>query len=296
MTPAPARSSETELTGDRLSWFEIGWIALLLGVCYAPTLSALVKDWLTDDNVSHGFFVPLVAGYIAWQKRDALRAERFERNWLGLAIVIGAALQLYVATLGVELFLARTSLVFSLIGVVLYLAGTRVLRILAFPLFLLFFMIPIPAIIYNQITLPLQFLASNVAEHALSLFGIPVLREGNILELPSQRLSVVEACSGIRSLLSLSFLSLVYGYFFETRNWVRGLLFLATVPIAIAANAGRVTITGLLSEVNPELARGLFHMAEGWVVFLVALLLLLFTHQLIQGAEKLLSGVRSGSR
>jgi len=296
MTPAPANSSETDLTGNRLNWFEIGWIALLLGVCYAPTLSALVRDWLTDDNVSHGFFVPLVAGYIAWQKRDALRAAKLERNRLGLVIVIGAALQLYVATLGVELFLARTAFVFSIIGVVLYLGGTRVLRILAFPLFLLFFMIPIPAIIYNQVTLPLQFLASNVAEHTLSLFGVPVLREGNILELPSQRLSVVEACSGIRSLLSLSFLSLVYGYFFETRSWVRGLLFLATVPIAIAANAGRVTMTGLLSEVNPELARGLFHMAEGWVVFLVALVLLLLTHQLIHRAEKLLSGARPASR
>jgi exosortase len=170
----------------------------------------------------------------------------------------------------------------------------RALRILSFPLFLLWFMIPIPAIIYNQITLPLQFLASEVAEKVLGLLGIPVLREGNILELPSQRLSVVEACSGIRSLLSLSFLALVYGYFFETRNWLRALLFLATIPIAIATNAGRVTATGLLSEIDPDLTSGTAHLAEGWVVFVAALALLLLTHRLALGVLRVL-GPRGGA-
>ena len=118
------------------------------------------------------------------------------------------------------------------------------LRKLAFPLFLLFFMVPIPAVIYNRITFPLQILASRLADDALTVLSIPVLREGNILELPNQRLSVVEACSGIRSLLSLTFLSLVYGYFFERRVWLRVVLFLATVPIAIVANGSRVTLTG----------------------------------------------------
>jgi exosortase len=148
-------------------------------------------------------------------------------------------------------------------------------------LFLLFFMVPIPAIIYSRITFPLQLLASRVAEFVLTLLDVPVLREGNILELPEQRLSVVEACSGIRSLLSLTFLSLVYGYFFESRTWIRVVLFLATVPIAIVANASRVTLTGLLTQFRPELAEGFFHTAQGWVIFMVALFIMVFVHQLL---------------
>ncbi len=141
-----------------------------------------------------------------------------------------AALQLYIGTLGAELFLSRTAFMITLIGAVLLLGGRECLRILAFPLFLLFFMVPIPAILYNRITFPLQIIATQAADSALAFMGYAVLREGNILELPSQRLDVVEACSGIRSLLSLSFLSLVYGYFFEKRIGFAWFFFLAPFP------------------------------------------------------------------
>jgi exosortase len=147
-------------------------------------------------------------------------------------------------------------------------------------------MIPIPGIIYNQITFPLQLFASQVAALALEVLGIPVLRDGNILELASQKLSVVEACSGIRSLLSLTFLSLVYAYFFDSKPWMRWALLAATVPIAIIANAGRVTLTGVMSEINPELAHGLIHTASGWVIFMFALVILVITHQIINQIYK----------
>ena len=264
-----------------------GYLALIIGIgavlilSYFPIIRGLVNDWMIDEDVGHGFFVPVVAVWVAWQSREQLAATQLKPHWFGLVIVIGAACQLFLAILGAEYFLGRTAFVFAIIGSVLWLGGWGILKILAFPIFLLFFMIPIPSIIYNQITLPLQFMASGFAENTLSAMGIPVLREGNILELPSQRLSVVEACSGIRSLLSLSFLSLVYGYFFERRTWVRAFLFLATVPIAIVANAGRVTITGVLSEIDPELASGVFHFAEGWVVFVAALAMLVLTHRLV---------------
>jgi exosortase len=186
-----------------------------------------------------------------------------------------------VGTLGAELFLQRTSFLIALLGLLLVLGGTRLVKELAFPLVLLLFMVPIPAVIYNQITFPLQLFASQVAEFSLGLIGIPVLRDGNILELASQKLSVVEACSGIRSLLSLSFLSLVYAYFFDNRVWMRWVLFAATIPIAILANSGRVTITGILSEINPELARGFFHSLEGWIIFVIALVMLGGFHFLI---------------
>jgi exosortase len=136
-------------------------------------------------------------------------------------------------------------------------------------------------VIYTSLTFPLQLRASEMAEWAIGILGIPVIREGNVLTLPSQSLNVVEACSGIRSLLTLTFLSLVYGYFAEKRVWIRALLFFATIPIAILANAGRVTITGVVSEFKPELAEGLFHEAQGWVIFMVAFAILLALHQTI---------------
>jgi exosortase len=256
-------------------------VAITLIAVYYPVLERLVNQWANDEDMGHGFFVPAVALYVAWQRKDELFALPFERSPWGLAIMAYAALQGALGILGAELFLARSSFVIELIGITLFAGGMRALRILAFPLILMFFMIPIPSIIYTRITFPLQLFASRVAEICLTLIGIPVLREGNVLELADQRLSVVEACSGIRSLLSLSFLSLVYGYFFDRRPWVKYVLFVATVPIAILANSSRVTITGILTEYKPELAKGFFHSVEGWVIFMVALAMLLAVHQLL---------------
>ncbi|MFN7934432.1 MAG: exosortase/archaeosortase family protein [Bryobacteraceae bacterium] len=258
----------------------IAWFVGLLILCYVPILYSLVNHWMVDEDMGHGFFVPVIAGYIAWQKRAELAAAPLKTNSFGLVILALAAAQSIIGTLGAELFVSRTAFLFSVIGTVLYMGGMPAIRVLAFPLFLLFFMVPIPAIIYNQITFPLQLLASRVAEVALSAIGIPVLRDGNVLELPSQKLSVVEACSGIRSLLSLSFLSLVYGFFFDTKAWMKWWLLLSTVPIAITANASRVTLTGILSEINTEYASGVYHSASGWVVFMVALIFLVMVHSL----------------
>jgi exosortase len=239
---------------------------------------------MDDPDVGHGFFVPIVAAYIAWQRKDELRGARFATNWWGLAIVAYGSFQLMIGTFGAELFLSRTAFVITVVGSVLFLGGTQAIRILKFPLFLLFFMIPLPGIVFNQITFPLQLVASGLAESALFMIGIPVLREGNVLELPSQTLSVVEACSGIRSLLSLSFLSLVYGHFFDSRTWMMVVLLIASVPTAIVANAGRVTMTGVLSEYDPALAEGFFHSVEGWIVFLFSLAILIAVHRVIAGA------------
>lgn len=274
------------------NWTAVGWFGVLLVVCYAPILAALVKNWNDDADMGHGFFVPIIAAYIAWLKRDEIANLPARPNWWGLAIVIYGAFQMYIATLGAELFLARTSFVISIIGMVLLLGGREYLRVFAFPLFLLFFMVPIPAIIYNRITFPLQIYASEAADSVLGLLGYAVLREGNILELPSQRLSVVEACSGIRSLLSLSFLALVYGYFFEKKTWVRVALFLSTIPIAMIANAARVTLTGILSEIKPELAEGFFHEFSGWVIFMIALAIMVGLHQLVIRSLKVINARR----
>ena len=265
----------------QIPWIALSWFGLLIAVCSAPALYSLASIWASDADMGHGFFVPLIAAFIAWQRRDELLAIEPKPNLWGLVVVILGGAQLIAGTLGVEQFLTHTAVVITLIGVIWLLRGTETLRTLVFPLFLLFFMVPIPLIIYNKITLPLQFIASRMAASALDMLGIPVLRDGNILELPHQTLSVVEACSGIRSLLSLTFLSLVYGYFFEKRMWVRVVLFAATIPIAIVANGSRVAFTGIMTQIKPELAEGFFHESTGWVIFIVALMILILFHQLI---------------
>jgi exosortase len=288
MTPALETPSK-----NKLPWAGIAWFGVLLIACYAPVLRALVHQWNNDPDMGHGFFVPLIAGYIIWQRREELAAITPEPNWWGLVVVALGGIQLVLGTLGAELFTTRMSFVVTLIGVVWTLGGNVILTKLAFPLFLLFFMLPIPAVIYSAATFKLQILASQLADGALTVLSIPVLREGNVLELPNQRLSVVDACSGIRSLLSLTFLSLVYGYFFERKTWVRVVLFFSTIPIAIVANASRVTITGVITQVKPELAEGFFHEAEGWVIFMVALVILIVWHQILVRGSNFVAARRS---
>src|SRR5579883_951472 len=288
----PVADAAVDKSRVELPWAKIAWFGALIAVCYGPILAALFNQWSGDEDMGHGFFVPIVSGYIVWRRREELMALRPKPDWRGLILVVYGGLQMLVGVLGVELFTSRTAMLLTLIGILWTLEGLEILKKLAFPLFLLFLMIPIPGVVYNQLTFPLQILASKLAASALALLGVPVLREGNILDLPNQRLSVVEACSGIRSLLSLTFLSLVYGYFFEKKRWVRVALFFATIPIAIVANGSRVTVTGLLSQFKPELAEGFFHESTGWVIFMIALGILVAFHQVLTRAAHLMASRR----
>lgn len=281
-----APSTQAPASTPRVTWQPIAWFGALLILCYAPILYRMAVQWATDENMGHGFFVPLVAGFIAWQRRATLVATPVRTNNWGLVLVVWGACQAVVATLGAELFTARLAFVIALWGVILYLGGTEWVKVLRFPLLLLVFMIPIPAIIYAALTLKLQMLASQLGEVMIGWMGIPVLRAGNTLELPSQTLDIAEACSGIRSLLSLGFLSLVYAYFLDSRVWMRWALLAATVPIAIGANGIRVAITGLMSEINTKLAQGAFHEFEGYIVFIVALIALITIHRLLSFAAR----------
>jgi exosortase len=278
---------------NKLPWAGIAWFGLILVACYMPVLQRLIHQWNYDPDMGHGFFVPVIAAFIVWQRRNELAAIKPQPNLWGLLVIAWGAIQLLIATLGAELFTARMSFVITIIGVVWTLGGTLMLKKLAFPLFLLFFMLPIPSVIYSAATFKLQILASQLADNALTVLSIPVLREGNVLELPNQKLSVVEACSGIRSLLSLTFLSLVYGYFFERKTWIRVVLFISTIPIAIVANASRVTMTGIMTQVKADLAEGFFHQAEGWVIFMVALAILIVWHQVLLRGSKFAAARRN---
>jgi len=266
---------------EPLPWAPLAWFAALAMGCYAPILYRLAVQWSEDPDMGHGFFVPLVAGFIVWQRRKELAEVEIRPNWWGLVVVLFGAVQMILGTLGAELFTSRVAFVVTVIGSVWFLGGTAFLKKLIFPLALLFLMVPIPAVVYNQLTFRLQLLASRLADGSLELLSVPVLREGNVLELPNMHLQVVEACSGIRSLLTLTFLSLVYGFFFEKRMWLRVALFVSTIPIAILANGSRITATGILSQIKPELAEGFFHESTGWILFLISLGLLIVFHWIL---------------
>lgn len=279
--PAAAPPLEPARPAIPIPWAAIIWLFALVAVCYLPILTRLVRHWDSDDNMGHGFFVFPLAVYIAWQKRDEIFGHEFKKNWFGLVIMAWGIFQELVGSLGAELFLQRTAFVITLAGMVLFLGGGKLFRILLFPLFLTCFMVPLPAVIFNQITFPLQTIATVAAEETLNLVGYPCVREGHILQLASGPLNVVEACSGIRSPLSLTFLSLVYGYFFEASTTIRGIIFFSTIPIAIATNGLRVTLTGVISEHDKALAQGLFHDMEGWVIFMIALFILIGFHRIL---------------
>jgi exosortase len=256
-------------------------ICLLVLAVYFQVLGKLVLDWQDQDN-SHGFLVPLFSAFLVWEKRETLRATKLTPAWSGIALMALGLVVLLLGVYGSELFLSRVSLIILMAGLVLCFGGSQLLKELRFALLVLLLAIPLPAIIYSQITFPLQILASKMATDLLPLFGVPVLREGNIIELPLMKLEVAEACSGIRSLMSLFTLAVFYGYFMEKSTWRRWALVLASIPIAIAANGLRILGTGLCVQYwDPDKAMGFFHEFSGWVVFLVSLTCLFLVHRAI---------------
>jgi exosortase len=270
------------LGGRRVPWYAVAVLGLV-GWLYAPILYHLVRQWWNDPNFSHGFFVPLFSVWVLWRSRERLKQIRLEPSAWGLPVIVASLLVLILGIFGAELFLSRVSLVFLLIGLVIFFFGWAMLRGVSFPLLFLVLMVPIPAILFSQITFPLQMLASKLAAHTLPFCGVPVLREGNVINLPAMPLEVAEACSGIRSLMSLATWAIMYSYLLEKRTSVRILLALASLPIAVAANAFRIVGTGLIVEYwDPQKAEGFFHAFSGLLVFLISLLMLFGLHQALR--------------
>ncbi len=265
---------------------------MLLGALYGAILVRMGVQWYDDPDYSHGFLIPFMSGYFVWERREKLRALSHIPNVWGIGLLGLGLLMLVIGSLGAELYLQRSSLIVVLAGLVLLLRGRESLRVLAFPIAFLFFMIPLPAIVVNTVAFPLQLFAAQTATFCLYNFGIPVLREGNVILLAGTTLEVAEACSGIRSLQALLALGTVYGYFSQRVMWKRWVLVLLSIPIAIVANAFRVTGTGVMANYwGVEAAEGFYHTFQGWLIFVVAFVLLL-------GAGAVLSsiGSRGGSR
>ena len=280
-TPSVGFASRLKASSTHLV-FGVGLVGVLGALNYYRVIGKLVIDWWQIPDDSHGFLVPFFAGYLVWLRRERIRRTQIQPTWIGvLVITLGLAL-LLLGDFGAELFLARSSIVILLTGFTLCFGGWALLRELRFPLLVLLIAIPIPAILLNHITLPLQILASRAASDVLPLFGVPVLREGNVIQLPAMKLEVAEACSGIRSLVSLFAMAIFYGYLSEKSNLRRVLLVLFSLPIAIAANSLRIVGTGLCVQYwDAEKAMGFFHEFSGWLMFLVSLTCLFLAHRVI---------------
>jgi exosortase len=263
-------------------WWQAAVLLVLIGSLYYSILYRLMKAW-DDPNFSHGFIVPVFSLYVLWLERSKLARLPRRPSWWGLVIIVFSLVVLVVGVLGAELFLSRISFLLLIAGLVVFFYGWQYFRAVLFPWAFLFLMVPITQIALSQVTFPLQLFASKCAAATLPLFNVPVLRTGNILALAAMRLEVVEACSGIRSLLSLIALAIIYGYWTETRIWIRIALVIASVPIAIFANALRIVGTGLIVQYwDPSKADGFYHLFQGWLIFVVSLILLYAVHQVLR--------------
>ena len=288
----------------------VGFVILFV---YSSVLWTLARQWWSDENYSHGLLVPFVIALIIWQDKARL-SKQIEngRIGLGIAIVLLGLMLLFAGTLGAELFTQRISLIFVIAGTIVYFFGSRILSFLSVPFLLLLLSIPIPQIILNKIAFPLQLLATRSAEQGLTILGIASTRKGNVIDLipigysAPVSLEVVEACSGIRSLITLITLGVILAYFtrnldndrgprfYRNYDFLRGVLLVAlAIPIALVTNASRVLITGIATYFyGQSVLDNWWHDAFGWIAFISALALLLFANSL---ARKFLVSVRERS-
>ncbi len=265
---------------------------VLVVVLYARIGLKLAHDWYQFPDSSHGMLIPFFVLFLLWDKRAALQQTPIRPTWRGFWLVIIGLFVLMVGIFGADLFLSRISFLLVTAGILWSLCGRFMLGQLKFILFVALLGIPLPTLILNHITFPLQLLSSNAASRLLPLAGVPVLQEGNIIQLPAMQLEVAEACSGIRSLMSLFTVAVIYGYFIEQRISRRVALALASIPIAVIANSARIFGTGLCVQYwDPEKAMGFFHEFSGWLIFLVSLSCLYLVHRLMALAKPSTAGV-----
>ncbi|RJQ80867.1 MAG: VPLPA-CTERM-specific exosortase XrtD [Desulfobacteraceae bacterium] len=247
-------------------------ILAVVAMAYAETIDLLVRQWLKNDDFSHGLLIPPVAAYLAWQRRELLRRTTIKTDWRALLVLVSALGVYLVGELGAELFTVRVSMLLLFIGAIWLVYGLQVMRILRFPLALLFLMLPLPGFIYRNITFPLQLLSSKWSVNLLQAFGVSAFREGNIVDLGFNQLQVVEACNGLRFILPLFTLGVLLAFMGRFVWWKRLVIIAATIPIAIMANILRIAGTGIVSNTwGAGAAQGFFHSFSGWVVFMVCL-------------------------
>ena len=271
-------------------------IGAVFGWLYFETGTALGSQWLSSADSSYGLAMVAVALALAWRRRAAFTSalDPGSPPASGMALLLAGVLVYLTGTLGADIFLPRVSSVLVLGGALAFLAGPRAARIMAAPLVFLLLAIPPPTLVVTALTLPLQTMASRIGETTLLTAGVPVVRDGNLLRLPSTTLEVAEACSGLRSLLSLGALAVLFAWATE-RSWPRrALIVAAAVPIAVVVNGLRVAVTGFACELwGPAAAQNPWHTLTGWLTFAAAMALLVSTGRLIGNARVADSGLRT---
>jgi exosortase len=271
----------------RNEWILTGVILTALLCLYLPFLKKLIADWGTNDDYSHGYFIPFLSAYFIYSLRDELKKITVKPSNIGLFVLLAGLGQLIIAKIGSEYFLQRTSLIIVLLGLVLFFLGRQYFKKLFFPLGYLIFMVPLPAIVWNKIAFPMQLFASYLTEKVVSLLGIPVYREGNIMHLAQTTLEVVAACSGLRSLVTMFALSGALAFLSALPSKKKWILFLSAAPIAIFANITRLTVTALLAtKYGSDAAQGFLHEFSGIVVFLLGLGLLMAVNWMLNQTKR----------
>ena len=281
-------STKSKTEADEGAWARRLGMPLNLAVILAALLGLLVllnysgirllmDRWNSDSNYGHGYLIPFISLYFVWARKDELQLVRPEPSLGGLGIfVFGVLLGLFAMPMGSAVF-SGLVIVVTLNGLLLYLGGSKVYRLLWLPALYLIFMVPLPQQIHSRIANPLQHFASMVSAGILDgILGITTIREGNVIRLAGHSLQVAEACSGMRSIMGLSALGVAFAYFWERPIWERILLIVSTIPIAIVANICRITGTGLTYDLGYErFAQGFYHEFTGWFVFIFAMVLFL---------------------
>lgn len=267
-------------------WFVAAFF-VIMGAVYFDIVSFMVDVWSIDDNYSHGFLVPFVSGYFFWISREKILATEVKPATWGLLVVVLGLLQLLAGSLATEYFTQRSSMIVITAGTVIYSMGWQVFIAMRLPLLYLFLMVPIPAIVYDTMTMPLKLFVAKLSVKGLIVLGYPVMREGNIIVLPNVTLEVADACSGLRSLMSLIALSVAFAYLFQKKAWKRWLLILSALPVAVLTNVMRVFVTGILAKhYGRAAAEGFFHEFAGFVVFFVAMAIMALLATLLKIGEK----------
>jgi len=267
-------------------YFQIGiLLAVFIGL-YFTVIQTMVRDWGVDANYSHGYFIPFLSAFMIYTKRREIQSLDVSRSNWGFAFILIGLIQLTLAKIGSEYFLQRTSMILVLLGISLFVMGRTLTKKISFPILYLIFMVPIPAIIWNKFAFPMQLFSSSLTEWVIQMIRIPVFREGNILHLGETSLEVVNACSGLRSLISMLTLSAAFAYLSSHSRAKKCILFLSAAPIAILVNIIRLTFTAVLAnQFGESTAQGFLHDFSGWAIFLVGLAMLVGVHLVLSKGE-----------
>ncbi len=254
------------------------WICalLLLGYTFKSSLEMMITIWINVEEYSHGFFIPVISIYFLWiRRRELTFVECFKDAWPGFALVITGLLLGFLGGVTTLKTVEQYAFIITLTGLFTVAFGWRGLRVGAIPLLLLIFMVPFPSFILNNLSAKLQLISSWLGVEFIRACDIMVYLEGNVIDLGAYKLQVVDACSGLRYLFPLASLSFLCAYLFKGPFWQKALVFLSSMPLTIFMNSFRIGVIGILVDNwGTAMAEGFLHDFEGWVVFLLCMVLL----------------------